>query len=530
MPLPGKGFTLSASGWLLITWISVFYSINTGEAVYLAGLRTLMVLAMVWLASQPELKMAIYGILIWGIVEAHVGAGELLGWIDMGTRADPPCGLTGNPNLFGGLMMLLCPFPLLLLKKGKVVQNISFFSASAVMATMGCLSGSQAAQLALGVMAGMAILLMGLKKSRGAIQMGLKFLSVAAVVLIMTAPLIWAFAFVKTTTHPLTRAGERAMVWKATARLTAESPIQGMGLAGWKYRILEKGLTGNTREFGNAYFAEPHNDYLWVYAESGLPAILGYGTLLVVLFLRGLRRLAIQPEDKKSPMLIFPLLSLTGWLVLSGFTSPLERVDFLAALAFAGGIILAEKEGGKKVWLISKWWMGVPVILSCFLAVVAMNRWQGEKGLVEMHQARKKAQWPEVEKLSVAAGNRWFTSDYFSSTPLVWYRGIAMFNEGRNEDALVAFREARRQSPFHPHVLQNLASAYVMNGENDSAIYYYRLTISTFPEFDEPRINLSRVLDALGDREGATDVLKSFPGLQPDRKAKIEEALKMMEQ
>ena len=61
------------------------------------------------------------------------------------------------------------------------------------------------------------------------------------------------------------------------------------------------------------------------------------------------------------------------------------------------------------------------------------------------------------------------------SIPIHWYRGNANAKMNNFKTALQDFKYAQKYHPYNPNVLNDLGSAYVMNNNVDSAIYFYEI-------------------------------------------------------
>ena len=81
-----------------------------------------------------------------------------------------------------------------------------------------------------------------------------------------------------------------------------------------------------------------------------------------------------------------------------------------------------------------------------------------------------------------------------TSTPLLWYRGVAYFNQQRYGLAFKDFKDAYSVNPYHVHVLNNLATSYQIIGDSEKAKKYYRAVFKVNPTFKETRVNLAAIL------------------------------------
>lgn len=65
---------------------------------------------------------------------------------------------------------------------------------------------------------------------------------------------------------------ERIIVWKNSLKLIEEHPLTGAGLNNWKLLQAKFGVGGTIYlNTGMVHFEHPHNDYLLVWSEQGIP-------------------------------------------------------------------------------------------------------------------------------------------------------------------------------------------------------------------------------------------------------------------
>jgi len=80
-----------------------------------------------------------------------------------------------------------------------------------------------------------------------------------------------------------------------------------------------------------------------------------------------------------------------------------------------------------------------------------------------------------------------------TSVPISWYRGNSHANMMNFSEALTDFKIAYKAHPYNPHVLNDLGSAYFMNNNIDSAVFFYKKSAQINPRFDEPKLNLTAI-------------------------------------
>ena len=282
----------------------------------------------------------------------------------------------------------------------------------------------------------------------------------------------------------------RYKLYKSSLELIGQHPIFGVGPGNWSVDVWEYGLYAGT--IGESFAQRPHNDFLWVFSEGGFIAGISY-VLLFIILLRDSYLLFRQTKgrDRLLYSLLFSCFLGYGFISLVDF--PMERFShniiffLLASFVIAGRIkeFKTKMATGFKLLLI---------IISCFALYVAIIRYSGEVHATNAIHFKGKGKWGYVIK----AVDKSYNSDYYemenTSTPLLWYRGVAYFNQKRYALALRDFQDAYEVNPYHVHVLNNLATSYEMKGDRKKAKKFYRAVFDVNPSFKESRINLAAIL------------------------------------
>ncbi|MCX6273171.1 MAG: tetratricopeptide repeat protein, partial [Bacteroidetes bacterium] len=107
-------------------------------------------------------------------------------------------------------------------------------------------------------------------------------------------------------------------------------------------------------------------------------------------------------------------------------------------------------------------------------------------------EARAQSRWESSVYELNQAENQWYRFDPIS-TPLAWYRGMAFYNLGQMDAAFASFYRAWELCPFHPHVLNNLGTAYVIKGDTGQSVKYFEQAVKESPHFNDAWLNLAAV-------------------------------------
>jgi len=280
----------------------------------------------------------------------------------------------------------------------------------------------------------------------------------------------------------------RYKLYDSSLQLIVEHPIFGVGPGNWKIDVWEYGLYEGT--LGKSFAQRPHNDFLWVFAEGGIFAGLSY-ILLFLILLRDSYYLHKNKEDGIFYSLLFSCFLGYGFISLVDF--PMERFSHNIIFFVLASFIIAGKI--KEVNTKMPTWFNLMLIgISFFAVYVASIRYQGEIHAANAIHYKSKGNWNYVIKAIDKAYNLAYYEIENTSTPLLWYRGVAYFNQQKYDLALKDFKSAYKVNPYHVHVLNNLATSYQMKGDSEKAKQYYRDVFKVNPTFKESRINLAAIL------------------------------------
>ena len=285
----------------------------------------------------------------------------------------------------------------------------------------------------------------------------------------------------------------RYKLYKSTLQLMVEHPILGVGPGNWKVEVWQYGLYFES--WGKSFAQRPHNDFLWVFAEGGIFAGLSY-ILIFLILLRDSYYLHKNrtEEDGIIHSLLFATVMGFGFISLVDF--PMERFSHniiffvLAAIIIAGRL----KKKGFTKQKSPTWVSFLFLFITCFAVCVASIRYTGEKHATNAIHYKLKGNWNYVIKAIEEAYNPIYYEMENSSTPLLWYRGVAYFNQQKYSLALKDFEWAYKVNPYHVHVLNNLATSWEMKGDSKKAKKFYRDVFKVNPTFKESRINLAAIL------------------------------------
>ena len=290
---------------------------------------------------------------------------------------------------------------------------------------------------------------------------------------------------------------ERINLWSKSWEIIKEHPLAGIGPGDWEQALLAKGNQGILSANNKTFFQRPHNDFLWVCSESGIPGLLAYAGSFAGAGLMLLRPLYADPWNPAYRLNYFLLAALAGYGTYALFSFPKERIEHQMLLGFV--LVLTSFQAGssssgdaaptsKRV--TSKVLLGGSLLVIGFGLFLGLERLKAEAAMHKALQARLNQQPKQVIQHVRQARSPFYRIDPMS-TPLPWYSGSAHYKLGSYKKALADFKAAYQLNPHHMHVVNNLATLHQKTGSTDSAIYYYKKALSLSPKFTAAALNLA---------------------------------------
>ena len=313
----------------------------------------------------------------------------------------------------------------------------------------------------------------------------------------------------------------RKELWVRTVGMINESPITGVGLGSWHINNLNH-VPGRSIEseenyktiyspLGNIFYERPHNDFLWVWSETGLVGLILYLLLFGLIFYHGYH-LIRQSKGKKVTLYILVLSGITAYLVIAFLSFPKERVEQSLLLMLFFSILLSDTPTAEKKLFFKPGIIvfSVLTLLSGFSIYWSYSRLRSDFYLRNVVEAKRNERWQRVLRETKKAENITYRIAT-NGTPLKWFKGTAQVQLGLIKEAHTSFQEAYKDHPTHVYVLNNLATTYAMLGNQDSAIALYRRTSEINPLYEDPIINLSGIYFNKEDYGKAWEFIKKIP-------------------
>ncbi|SCY73491.1 O-antigen ligase family protein [Flavobacterium caeni] len=432
----------------------------------------------------------------------------------------------GNKNLLSSILFLCFPFFCMGLHEGR---NIKWISAAALTLSVLLLIilRTRVVLVATLVYAGMAAFFYlkhhykkGIKLVVGSTLVGIVGLGLA-----FFAPSAEAQKYVSRLFDTRTL-GERQLFWRQSVEMFFEHPL-GVGLGNWQVYFPKYGLD----QFGSfeivngtATLQRPHNDFLWILCETGVLGFAAYVVLFGIALCHAFRSVQSAADDSQRWFSVYVFAGLVGFVLVSFFDFPIERIEHLVLLAILLTLVMYRNTDGQP----SPQQRTIPVrvvlyfavIAGVFSLVVAGQRLVSEKHMFKVYAAQANGDTKEVLYGVRHAEGLFYTID-IKSIPLAWYQGVAEFSTQQFAESQKRFEQAYRLTPYNIHVLNNLASNYEVNGKRKEAMVFYRKALHISPYFEEARLNLAAVYFNDKQYEKAFQTIDSCSTQTRDPKYKI---------
>ena len=294
---------------------------------------------------------------------------------------------------------------------------------------------------------------------------------------------------------------ERIALWRKSIQMIKDNPFFGVGPGQWKivlpnYGKIER-IWESEQGLNEVFFQRPHNDYLWVLSEVGLFGFFFYLSIFAASIFYIVRILLDSKDPDNKLFSILMLLGITGYMVISFFSFPKERIahNIYLILIMASVLSIYHKSFPMKKRVPHPRFLLLHIPLMALLLICIIfgcGRLRSEFHTKGALAARKAENWNLVIHETDQAESLFYNMDPMS-TPLPWYRGIANFSLGNIEGAFDDFKRAYEIHPNHIHVLNNLGTCYTLLGDHERAVEYYQRVLAISPKLDETLINLSVV-------------------------------------
>ncbi|MCB0572326.1 MAG: O-antigen ligase family protein, partial [Phaeodactylibacter sp.] len=540
---PGRLFLWLGLGYLLINLASLWKAQNVPEgllAVARYGLHLALAYLLLILLSNPLQEMKLLSRFLTATLAACALIGiaqyyDVLPFDIPGTL--PPTGLSGNRNLYGSFLVMLLPWAGFSFFQNKGLWRNLSIAALALGGFALVLSQTRSAWLATGILLATFQLLLllrrhqlseGLRRQwRYALLAGVMGIGAAiALAFASGSPLANSIKWRAKTFFQLPaqhaepaneaerNAQDRLYVWKHTAEMIKAHPLLGIGAGNWRVRFPEYGGSSAPSFEGiDQMRLRPHNVYLGIASEAGLPALLLYlamGALALGAAWRAGRRAKSESEALLAILLFSGLLAAA---VDMAFSFPTERPEHnllllvYAALALnlAAGAGAAPKQARSTRIILAA---GLVALLG-FSFWMALQKRQLDRNMQEALRLETRGNFEMAARLSEQAEARFFSLDPIGD-PVAWHTANAYKQMKQLDKALEKAETAERIQPNSHRVLNTKASILMGLERYEEAVPVLQKAVQLAPRYEPALTNLAYCLYRTGQNAACLETLEKL--------------------
>ncbi len=297
----------------------------------------------------------------------------------------------------------------------------------------------------------------------------------------------------------------RLSIWRGTVDMIKDHLWLGVGPGNWRLEYYDY-IAGVFNNIVHVNWGQPHNDFLWIFAEKGVFGILTFLSFFGYNFYMVWRILSDSQEVRHRILALMLFGGLVSYLVISAFSFPYERIDHTVSLGLmsAGIIVLYHPLQSRTVALRKPLLIGIPFMISAIMISV-YGYWgiQQEKHLRNAIQANKNQKYELVIQEAASSYhpfrlidvNSRYNGEYIAeayekmkkpeqalaaidkslavfpeSMSLQALKGHYLFELKRYEESLVFFQKALKVVPQSKEILSNCGAAYFQLGQYDKAL------------------------------------------------------------
>lgn len=286
----------------------------------------------------------------------------------------------------------------------------------------------------------------------------------------------------------------RLKFWEASVEMIKENPITGVGLFKW---------SGNYPKYNGEYFTNEtvthihsihaHNDFLELFAESGVAASLIFLIIYILVIVGLLRRIKY---NEKYFYLLLTFLTTSAYSLVA-FPNHKFSSFFLACIV-AGTVLIELKERGNSYFKIKfnylKWVLLVFIIIGGITSYVRLkSEINFGEAMFLKGRAKYLMMYERLEKISEIL----YPFDS-SKQPIDYYRGIANSFLRNYPEALKNNLSGQELAPFNPTIMRNIASNYYLMKNYEKAIEQLEKIKKNFPNYKAPQFNLLELYTETG--------------------------------
>lgn len=537
----GAGQFIPLNKFLLITLLlfplSFFTSFLNGSADRLPlQLSNLIVSLCIILQSAVMLfilgedlffKLISYSIVIISTLFSFIGLLEVFGikTIDLPTMI-PPGSTLGHRGFASEYLLPSLPFFLIVKNYIKKEHSIALCLAGFINISFLLFTRSRSAMILLGFVALVYFAFILLKREANRkLVIKEKFRKIAPLALVLAAALLFSLLPAKGAQRTELKEAAatifdtdyrsnqlRMKFWNASLQMIKENPLTGVGMFEWSGnypKYYSEDINDETVTFVHSIHA--HNDFLELFAENGIAALLVY-LIIIVLISR-----MLLLKSKRDEKYFYVFLTVLSSVLFSLASFPAYKFSSYFLFSVSSGIaLLGIKEDNNKKLLLKFSNLKTVLIVCLVIAfITSFIRLRSEMNFVKALQFLNSRMYPQMNEKLNSVSSLFYLYDP-SKQPVDYYRGIANSYLKNYSEALKNNLNALELAPFNPIIFNNVATAYNLVGNTKKAIDEFEKIKSLFPDYTDPQFKLLYLYTGAKQFKKGKELLSELIARYPD--------------
>lgn len=317
----------------------------------------------------------------------------------------------------------------------------------------------------------------------------------------------------------MTAAGGRPVIWLASLGMIRDHALTGVGAGNFPVRLHEY-FAYDDPEFSQVHpnWLQPHNDFLWVFAEKGFLGFLFFVAIWIFAFKRLRSALRQNLSPPRVALAIAAASGLSGYLIVSLFDFPLERINHQVYVAFylAICVLLGRPQtdtsaSPQAVGVFPLKFASLLLLAALMLGTIyAVSALRQERFIRLSRVAFAQGDWEGTLDHAKRAATSWKTLDPFA-TPVAYFEGMGHLMQAEHAEALEYLQQAHNHMPSRAYILNGLGLVHTFLRNYPEAESCYEEVLRRSPRNAAVLNSLAAVLLAAGNPQGAIDVLARIP-------------------
>lgn len=315
----------------------------------------------------------------------------------------------------------------------------------------------------------------------------------------------------------------RFKYWNHSVKMFEEEPVMGVGAGQWRFHFPKYGLEGtNTRvSNGETAIIRPHNDFLWMLAEGGLPAFIFYLTFWIGVLVSGIRKLMKENGESNRVFLMSAMAVVIAFLAYAMGEFPIERVD-IAIPVFMAAAYIIRNDRGRSLPGIGVY--AIVTLLSVITLYTSVRRYGQEPFVSEINEGNDRQQPQAIIQAYDQVNLDVVDVDQFAN-PLPYFNGLSNLFAGQQagntqmiNEAKQSFEDALAIHPWHVATYNQYGNWYKYQNRYDEALNYYDQGLKISPLNIDLRLNKAEAHLLKGNADGCALILLNFIGQEENPK------------